>query len=86
MTTSLEVTVGILGSQLERARRDMDEIAEIARSTGHENQVHIAELRAEVDKLKQEVLKYKWLMSGVVACLTGFAWLLNYIGLDYFKK
>jgi len=86
MTTSLEVTVGVLASQLDRARKDMDEIADIARSVGHENQLHIAELRDEVDKLKTEVLKYKWLMSGVVACLTAIAWLFNYIGIDYFKK
>lgn len=85
MTTSLEVEVGILKSQLERARKDMDEIANISRDVGRENHEHITELRTEIDKLKQEVLKYKWLMSGVVACLTAIAWVLNYFGLDYFK-
>ena len=83
---SLEALVAVLASQLERARHDMDEIAGIVRSAEHENQTQIAELRTEINKLKQEVLKYKWLMSGVVACLAAIAWLLNYVGIDYFKK
>ena len=78
--------IAVLESELKRAHSDMDEIAEIARNVGHENQSHIAELRTEVDKLKTEVLKYKWIMSGVVACLSAIAWLLNYVGLGYFKK
>ena len=83
---SLEALVAVLASQLERARHDMDEIADKMRENAHENQTHIEELRTEINKLKQEVLKYKWLMSGVVACLAAIAWLLNYIGFDYFKK
>jgi hypothetical protein len=83
---SLEALVAVLASQLERARHDMDEIAELSRNLAHENQVRIDELRTEIAKLKQEVLKYKWLTSGVVACLAAIATVLQYVGIDYFKK
>jgi len=84
--TNIDVTVGILASQLERVRQDMNEIAAKARDDKEDSDKETEALRNDVNDLRSEVLKYKWLMSGIVACLSAFAAALNYIGFDYFEK
>lgn len=75
-------TLAVVVSQLERARQDMNEIA----AANHDNEHRLVELSKELNILRDEVLKYKWISYGVMACLSAAGFVLNYIGFDYFSK
>ena len=79
-------SIAVLKSMLDRARCDMNEIADTSKRNHEESGIRINELTKDLSNLRSEMLKYKWIGWGIGTVIASVFAVLNYIGFDYFKK
>ena len=69
MAESIESQVAVLKERVSRAQSDIDGVGHLARNNANAQDKKIEDLPEEVSRLRDIVMKYKWLLGGEPVCV-----------------